>query len=293
MKDTFLLPADSQGRELMEAEMLLHSDGSLGIQVGKSILGAPIKAYAIGRGRRVILLVGAHHGAEHITANILYATADTLLTECGSILGIELSNLLEKFCFFTVPVLNPDGVELSLHGPAPSPLEARQKAMCPDGDFTIWQANARGVDLNHNYDAGFAEYKRIEREEGIAPGRTKYSGEYPESEPESRCAAGLVRALSPEAVVSLHTQGEEIFFSPREDGRCVHIAESLSRITGYRLSQPSGTAAYGGLCDYTGSLGIPSFTIECGRGENPLSVSEISGIFARILPAIVCLPTLL
>ena len=29
-------------------------------------------------------------------------------------------------------------------------------------DFSHWQANARGVDLNHNYDSGFYEYKKIE-----------------------------------------------------------------------------------------------------------------------------------
>ena len=37
-------------------------------------------------------------------------------------------------------------------------------------DFTRWQANVRGVDLNHNYDAGFDAYKQLEPSLGITGG---------------------------------------------------------------------------------------------------------------------------
>ena len=75
-------------------------------------------------------------------------------------------------------------VELALTLSGVSRAERRRRAV-PDGDFTHWQANARGVDLNHNYDAGFLEYKQIEAEQGIlGGGPTRYSGECPESEPE-------------------------------------------------------------------------------------------------------------
>ena len=85
MKEVFLMPADARGREKMEEE-ISGAEGFGGcIEVGKSIMSTPIKAFPVGRGRRVILLVGAHHGAEHITANLLYATAYTLLTERGSV----------------------------------------------------------------------------------------------------------------------------------------------------------------------------------------------------------------
>ena len=295
MKEVFLLDADKEGREKMTDE-ISRLDGYRGeMWVGKSIMGEPLAAYPVGDGEKIILLVGAHHGAEHITANLLFAFADFLLTE-KSICGIDIPHLLHSFTFLILPAVNPDGIELSLHGPRQSPLLERQRVMCRGGDFTLWQSNARGVDLNHNYDAGFAEYKRIERETGICAGPTKYSGEYPESEPESRAVASLVRAIDPAAVVSLHTQGEEIFLSPREGGasdRVLRIARRLSLITGYKISEPCGTAVYGGLSDYTGALGIPSFTVECGRGTNPLSTSHIPHIFSRICPALVSLPTLL
>jgi g-D-glutamyl-meso-diaminopimelate peptidase len=160
------------------------------------------------------------------------------------------------------------------------------------GDFSTWQANARGVDLNHNYDAGFEEYKRIEKEMGIVPGPSLFSGESPESEPEVRGVANLVRTLVPYAVVSLHTQGEEIYAYPRTK-RQDRVAERLAELTGYKVAVADGTAGYGGLCDYTGALGIPSFTLELGRGTNPLSETELIKIFPRVADAIAILPTLL
>ena len=156
----------------------------------------------------------------------------------------------------------------------------------------MWQANARGVDLNHNYDYRFSEYKRIEEERDISAGPTLYSGEYPESEPETRCVANLVRTVAPRAVVSLHAQGEEIYAFPHTK-RVKRIAGRLAGMCGYSLSVPDGTASYGGLSDYSGSLGIPSFTFEVGKGKNPLPESLISEVFIRVRDAIALLPTFL
>jgi g-D-glutamyl-meso-diaminopimelate peptidase len=89
----------------------------------------------------------------------------------------------------------------------------------------------------------------------------------------------------PAAVLSLHTQGEEIYY---RGGGCElagvrAAAMRLASLSGYRLGEPSGPAAYGGLCDYTtASLGIPSFTVECGRGENPLPPQDAPLIYARL-----------
>ena len=97
---------------------------------------------------------------------------------------------------------------------------------------------------------------------------------------------------SPSAVIALHSQGEEIYAFPPSQ-KAVRVGKRLSDMTGYSLSVPEDTAAYGGLCDYTGSLGIPSFTLELGKGKNPLPESEVRGIFPRIRNAIALLPTIL
>ena len=264
--------------------------------IGRSMIGRDIDCLKIGKGRRCILAVGAHHGMEHISSLALYDFVDFLAKKESSgalYAGVNIPYILSKFSFFVIPCVNPDGVELQLHGASEGPMYLRQIRMNGGADFSDWQANARGVDLNHNYDYGFAEYKRIEAAEEILPGKTRYSGEYPESEPESKAVADFIRALSPVAVVSFHTQGGEIFSMPKEE-RTHRIAERIAGQIGYRHVEPKGHAAYGGLSDFSGAaLGIPSFTVELGRGENPLPQDLLPPISECVRKLLVLLPTYL
>ena len=289
----FTLPADSHGREKMHRYLIEVHPTLETSTVGKSILSRPLDAYLIGGGVKYVLLTGAHHSLESITANILYMLTDMLMnpTLIKTLYGVDCKLLLSKFRFIIVPCVNPDGIEIRYHGADGTPLSDRLMRMS-GGDFSTWQANARGVDLNHNYDFRFGEYKLLERERGIVPGATLYSGEYPESEPETKGIATLVRTLAPSLVVSLHSQGEEIYPSP-DTPKIRRFAERISQLIGYRIATPDGTAAYSGLCDYTSSLGIPSFTLEVGKGTNPLPESAAKDILLRIGRALVTLPTLL
>lgn len=289
----FTLPADADGRSKMREWILRkHKDAQL-ITVAKSILGEPIDAFLIGTGKGYIAIFGAHHALESVTANVAYMLTDALLSSgiTSAFYGIDCKLLLSKYRFIIVPCVNPDGIDIRYHGADGTPLHDRLIRMS-DGDFSTWQANARGVDLNHNYDFRFGEYKLIEGERGIAAGPSLFSGEYPESEPETKGVATLIRTLMPDAVISLHSQGEEIYAYPhtRRVGR---IASRLSEMTGYTLSSPGDTAAYSGLCDYTSALGIPSFTFEVGKGKNPLPESAAKDVFLRIGRAIIKLPMLL
>ena len=288
IRDEFLLLADSASRQIMEKTVLSSPEITKTV-IGKSILAGEIPAYHIGHGRRIILCVGTHHALESITANFLYymvfllGDRELFRSVCR---GIDRGALLSSFHFLFIPCLNPDGVEMRLHGAPPSPLRERQIKMS-GGDFTHWQANSRGVDLNHNYNAGFFEYKKLEREKGISPGATLYSGEHPESEPETRALAGVVRALRPSLTLSLHTQGEEIYHS----AKAAHVAARLSRECGYRIMKAEGTSAYGGLTDYLDTLGLSALTLELGKGANPLPETDLFSISERLISPLLCLPT--
>lgn len=288
---------DTEFRKRKLAELTSSHPSIEATVIGRSMLGRDIDCFRVGTGNKRVLAVGAHHAMEHITSLALYDFLDFLAGKCergASFCGVNIEYLLTKFTFFVIPCLNPDGVELQISGIKDGPMYTRQLRMNGGGsDFSSWQANARGVDLNHNYAYGFADYKRIEAAEGILPGRTRFSGEFPESEPETKALADFVRALAPSAVVSLHTQGEEIFSMPKNDV-IDKMAEQISRKIGYKNSVATGHAAYGGLSDFTGGvLGIPSFTVELGRGENPLPVSALPAISERVKKLLVLLPTYL
>lgn len=243
--------------------------------IGKTSLGVPIPCIRVGRGDGAAIFVGAHHGMEHITANILLQFVyDTI---CGAPTKNEL---------FIVPMLNIDGCAVARGDSLPLSPEKFDASV-----FPRWQANARGVDLNHNYPAGFSACKAAERALGItSPSRARYGGEFPLSEPETAALCRLTRALAPRlgVAVALHTQGEEIYFDyegkvPRGAGA---LAERMALVSGYLLSRPEeAVASHAGYKDWViEKLGVPAFTVECGKGVNPLPPEKFDEIYKKVRP---------
>ncbi len=270
--------------------------------IGTSILGKSIPIIHIGNENApAVLYVGAHHGMEWITSSLLLNFADDFcrLSESGiSVFGIYPRALSKARQIKIVPMLNPDGVELQINGiRGNNPLRERLLTMNPKNDFSSWQANARGVDLNHNYDAGFEEYKILEREAGILSGcATRYSGEFPESEPETGALCNLIRWDDGiRGALTLHSQGEEIYCSAEGEmyNRCKAIGKLLEKMTGYKLCTPETMASYGGMTDWMVSkMKLPSFTVECGKGKNPLPISDFFPIYTKIREMLFTFPIL-
>ena len=269
-------------------------------QLGESLCGRSIPLVALGSpaAAKSVLYVGAHHASEWITASVLlrfigeYCKA---YESGGKMYRTDMGYLFEKRRIFVVPVLNPDGVELQMHG-VPSDFPLRERVLKMNGaseDFTHWQSNARGVDLNHNYNARFAEYKELEQSLGIVPGAGKYSGEYPESEPEVAALCRLLRIDgSVRCLLTLHSQGEEIYYGDdAAPPQSRTVGRMISRMSGYRLMQTDGTASYGGLTDwFVREFGKCAFTLECGRGQNPLPMKDAFGIYASLREVLFSLP---
>lgn len=270
--------------------------------IGDSILGKHIPMITLGDpgAGKGVMYVGAHHGMEWITTVMLLR----FVNEYGEyykagrqMYGVNMSYLARTRFIAVLPMLNPDGVDLQIGGiPEGCPIEDRLVRMNGGTDFTSWQANIRGVDLNHNYSAGFEEYKSVEREMGIlggAPG--KYSGEYPESEPETAALCSYLRYNDDvKMLLTLHTQGEEIFCGDGSAPGCMKLGRMISRMTGYKLSRPEGTALYGGLTDwYVRDMAKPAFTLECGKGRNPLPITDYFKIYAGLRELFFCAPIMI
>lgn len=271
-------------------------------EIGKSIRGRAIYCIRLGNVSApvTVLYVGSHHGAESITSGLLLRYVNEFCEfkrTSRRVYGYSVPFTFCERCVYVVPMLNPDGVEIAVNGASPdSPIYERIRVMNKGDDFKLWQANERGVDLNHNYNMGFYEYKKIERELGIFAGRSKYSGQSPESEPETKALCGFIRAAEPDAVLTLHSQGEEIYY--RSGGyappKALQIGNLISSKSGYRLSEATGTASYGGLTDwFIKEYDKPSFTLECGKGENPLPIEDFTKIYAKVREVLFTFPMMI
>jgi hypothetical protein len=84
----------------------MNTNNQLAI-IGKSVLEKPIYKYQIGEGKIKILIWSQMHGNESTTTKGLF---DFLNLLNG---GSELAEqLLKSFCFYCIPMLNPDGAKL-------------------------------------------------------------------------------------------------------------------------------------------------------------------------------------
>ena len=256
-------------------------------RAGKSALGKEIPALGMGRLKNASLFVGATHGEEWLTSLLLmrfaWEIAAAWTDEAPSFAGVTQGKGL-----IIVPMLNPDGVEIALDGPRKAgPFRDRTEPLYR-ANGGKWQANARGVDINHNFDAGWNILREMETVSGITgPAATRYGGPYPHSEPETRGIINLIYAFQPRRLYSFHSQGEEIFweYGGLQVPQAESIARALSALSGYTLVKNSGLASHGGLKDwFIQEFRRPGFTIEIGKGENPLPIEDLEPIYGRLLP---------
>ena len=256
-------------------------------RAGKSALGKEIPALGMGRLKNASLFVGATHGEEWLTSLLLmrfaWEIAAAWTDEAPSFAGVTQGKGL-----IIVPMLNPDGVEIALDGPRKAGPFRDQTEPLYRANGGKWQANARGVDLNHNFDAGWNILREMETVSGITgPAATRYGGPYPHSEPETRGIINLIYAFQPRRLYSFHSQGEEIFweYGGLQVPQAESIARALSALSGYTLVKNSGLASHGGLKDwFIQEFRRPGFTIEIGKGENPLPIEDLEPIYGRLLP---------
>lgn len=258
--------------------------------IGKSVLGRSIYALGIGDVYRGTLFVGGVHGMEWLTTLLLFRFCEDILSAMTTgepLADIDMARTLENRSIAIIPCLNPDGVEISLHGAESAGQLCAFVEKASGGDASRWQANARGIDLNHNFDAGFPQLKELEEQAGFtSPGPTRYGGTAPHSEPETRSLVNFCCAFDLRQAYAFHSQGEEIYYryGPHTPVRSQLMAQVLASASGYMLASPEGTASHGGFKDwFIDCLHRPAFTIEIGRGKNPLPVEELEPIYARLL----------
>jgi len=165
--------------------------------IGHSVDGRPIHVVETGtRGEPRILVVGCIHGNECAGMAVIRALRRRTPPKHADL--------------WLVPSLNPDGRAAG----------TRQ--------------NARGVDLNRNFSAGWSRHG--------SPGSTYYSGPRPFSEPETRAGRQLVAAVRPKVTVWYHQHLRLVWTS----GTSVPAGRLYASMVGLRLyvhRSPGGAAS--------------------------------------------------
>lgn len=255
---------------------------------GRSLAGRAIFSVSIGSAASPALMAGGFHGQEWLTPLLLLRFLERIcesMVNGKELCGINVSGALQNRELLLVPNVNPDSNSIALHGAACAGSYNETVQKISGGDFSSWNANARGVDINHNFDAGWEELRKMEIEAGITgPAPRRFGGTMPESEPETSALTRLCRIRRPRHALAIHSQGEEIFWQYGENTpeKSRAMAEIFSAASGYTLVDNEGLASHGGFKDwFIDEMHCPGFTIEIGKGKNPLPMEDFEGIYSK------------
>lgn len=256
------------------------------LEIGRSVMGKPIHCLRLGTGPRAIHMNASVHANEWITSPLLLRFVEEIAassTAAAERWGTEACFWLKDVTLWAVPMVNPDGVNLSQEGVTAAHVNADELISWNKGntDFSRWKANIHGVDLNDQFPAYWEEEQQ---RRGIhAPASQDYGGTAPLTEPEAKALAELSRWENFELALSLHTQGKEIYWNYRdlEPYDSQKLAHRFAYASGYRAVKLTGSDA--GYKDwFIKEFRRPGFTIEAGEGVNPLPPAEFESIYTEV-----------
>ncbi len=223
-----------------------------------------------------LIINSSIHAREWLNTQILMRQTEDLLR--------GYRNYRKRFqntCLYVVPMDNPDGVSISQYGFSAIRNKKLRKICKKAGHSDVWKANARGVNLNNNFPAGFT------KSEVRKPDYMAYNGKKAASEKETKILMKLVNEVNPDAVLNLHSTGSILYWDFDVEGQLyenIHeLASKINSFNKYPLMPKSGsTSAAGGMADWVVyKKRKVSVTIETGTVACPLPHSEYKSIYKR------------
>jgi protein MpaA len=207
--------------------------------IGRSVQGRPIFAQIVGQGTETALIMGGIHGDEPAAGALVSELADRLRANPGLLAGRRVVLL---------PAANPDG------------LAARTRE------------NARGIDLNRNFDTS----NRVDN--GV-------NGLRPLTEPESQALQSVIKEYAPNRIVSVHQPLNCIDYDGPGEAIAARMAQECD------LPVKKLGARPGSLGSYTGEvLKIPTITVELPPEASKMSDGVLWQKYGKALIAAILYP---
>jgi hypothetical protein len=260
--------------EMLGAIERLGARGARLVQIGRSVRGEPLLAVHLGDDRpnaRTTVVLSAVHPIEWIGVEVCLALLDRLVQ--ADLGGRSV---------IAVPIVNPDGV-------------VRVDGHLRAGRRRFARHNARGVDLNRNFDARWDERGLVQR----ALSFLFSSGPRPASEPEVEAIAHHLSQRRVDRALSLHSFGGVVLFPSAASIWPIHDIDE-HRAWARRIAKGAANRPYRALPCSWWSFGVTqggleldwfherhgalSLLVECSRGGFSLRPSRLLTPFAWYNP---------
>ena len=222
------------------------------VLLGHSVQGRPIRGVELGAGPRWLAVIGGIHQGNEANTTVL---AKLLLNHFRD----NLAEIPDGVGLAFIPDLNPDGAAAGT------------------------RANANGVDLNRNWDAGWQ--RDTYGPSGLVPGG---GGTRPFSEPETRALARYLVNRPFVAAIFIHSRGGVVVPGPGSGS--VELASTIARAAQYIYLR--GWTAYplsGQSSKYLVQRGIHVAIVELSTHTDPDFPQNLQGLraalaWAQVLP---------
>jgi predicted deacylase len=233
--------------------------------IGTSVEGRKIESYTYGKGGDKLLFVGGMHGGYEWNSVLLaYKFMDYLHGVPGAIPG--------NLTITVIPSANPDGVyaatgKVGLFSVADVSTSTKTLA---EGRF-----NARGVDLNRNFDCKW-------QPKSVWQTKTTSAGTAAFSEPETSAIRNFVLENKPSAVIFWHSQSNAVYASECTKGilpQTFGIMNVYSKGSGYPAVKTFDAYAVTGDAEgWLASINIPAITVELKTHDSVEWDRNLAGI---------------
>lgn len=273
--------------------------------VGESVMDKSIPYIKLGNGPRQLLYVAGTHANEWICCPLLMKFVEEYClayTSGGKIFDRFAKDIFDTATIYIVPMLNPDAIDL-VTGVLNKNSTEYINAVAISNDYPNipfpngWKANISGIDLNLQFPARWEQAREIKFEQGFTSYAPRdFVGNFPLEAPEAVALYDFVINNNFELILTYHSQGEVIFwkFLDYNPPKALEIGEEFARLSGYSLEDTPYASSFAGFKDwFIQTYNLPGYTMEVGRGTNPLPISQFDTIYEDNIGVLVSAPFLI
>lgn len=239
--------------------------------IGRSTAGREIFAIFIGRSKDYCTFCPSFWGADHLSPLVLLRFAEDIcrcVRDGKYMCSVDIRRALLGRGVIILPLINPDGYDISLRGQDALPPGSGVLKMS-GGGLSKWGFNLRGIDLDKNFFRCF----------GKIPATLGFGGYAPLTEAETVAVASFCRKNSVRHLITLKSDNSGISFSDGT-GRGIKMAEIISATTGFTINLGDNEKNFGSF--FAAEFFKPAVTIGAPSGQ----VSSLSKSYAALKEAL-------
>ncbi|MBQ8085313.1 MAG: hypothetical protein IJ232_04320 [Lachnospiraceae bacterium] len=253
--------------------------------IGKTVDNRNIHDIVLGNPEapKCVMFQASAHAREYMCSQLVMRQIEYYLENYNKrYKGESYHDIFDKVCVHIVPMTNPDGVTLAqkgVNGLRSKSLRKKLKRMRGIGNPSNWKANARGVDINRQFDYKFPRGRSLNKYACYAG----YGGPRPASERESKALLYVVNTYKPKATVSYHAMGNVVFHGYKCDKttskKMQRLTAKIKSITGYSYLYTEPGPGFANYINY--KKHIPSTTVEIGMYTTPVPSSQFPTVWKQ------------